>query len=239
MPVGAILQHQHGRIFIDSLGQQCIITNTSFVERGSIYELDDSVKQGRFELAKELGIQLTSTTDFAVEAGSRTFKFKEDDGVFNKGELVKIVRDDNDRLPLVQSVEDSDKEDFAYIGKLKLVGATESSTDEAQTASTELKVGDRVKVLESEGGVEGEATITAILEDGDVELAGKNKEGSYLSDWSNHVSNLEKIEDAPMGYTFWYIDGTRLRKHNVLEASSEGYFEDSIGKTYTYQGLLS
>ena len=108
---------------------------------------------------------------------------------------------------------------------------------EEEKPSTDIQVGDRVKVLESEGGAVGEATVTKVLEDGDVELAGKNKEGSYLSDWSNHVSNLEKIEDAPMGYTFWYIDGTRLRKHNVLEASSEGYFEDSIGKTYTYQAV--
>lgn len=365
LPVGAILQHLHGRIFSDSKGQQCIISRPSFVERGSTYVLDDSIKQGRFELAKELSIQLTSTTDFAVEASDRTFKFKEDDGVFNKGELVKIVRDDNDRLPLVQSVEDSDKEDFAYIGKLKLVedtfkgffgslmlnkssiGSTESSTEEddeadvgefytvnvensalpsgtllkkvdkdthkdstgqeylcvdsnalshidknlyqledrfnfatqvgirltdttdlaqategeyfkltkgyadlsvgdivtivrddrdnmpqckdkysnfyylelhhlepveddeaevfgtevysifspeAQTPSRDLKEGDRVKVLNSLGGAVGEATVTAVLEGGQVELAGNNKEGTYLSDWSNYISNVEKIE---------------------------------------------
>lgn len=210
LPVGAILQHLQGNLFIDSLGQQCIISRPSFVEREHV--LDDRVKQGRFELAKELDIQLTSTTDFAVEASDRKFKLKEDDTIFTEGELVKISRDDNDRLPLVQSVEDSDKEDFAYIGKLKLVedtfkgffgslkldkssiGTTESSTDEAQTPSRDLKEGDRVKVLNSLGGAEGEATVTAVLEGGRVELAGNNKEGSYLSNWSNYISNVEKIE---------------------------------------------
>lgn len=46
----------------------------------------------------------------------------------------------------------------------------------------------------------------------------------------------EKIEeDSPMGYTFWYIDGVHTRNHHVLEASPEGYFEDSTGTRYTYQ----
>ena len=104
--------------------------------------------------------------------------------------------------------------------------------------STDIKVGDRVKVLKSEFGAEGEATVTAVLEDGEVELAGTNKEGRYLTDWSNHVSSLEKIEeDKPMGYTFWYIDRGIFNKHNVLKTSLEGYFEDSTGKRYTYQSV--
>ena len=118
--------------------------------------------------------------------------------------------------------------------------STEISADEAETASTELQVGDRVKVLKSEFGTEGEATVTAVLEDGDVELAGTNREGEYLTNWSNHVSNLEKIEeaeDSPMGYTFWYIDGVVLNHFNVLKVSLEGYFEDSTGKRYTQQAV--
>lgn len=106
-----------------------------------------------------------------------------------------------------------------------------------ETASTELKVGDRVKVLKSEFGAEGEATVTAVLKDGNVELAGTNREGEYLTNWSNHVSNLEKIEDAPMGYTFWYIDGTQGRNLSVLEATLDGDFEDSTGTRYTYQAV--
>ena len=112
--------------------------------------------------------------------------------------------------------------------------------DEAETSSSELQVGDRVKVLKSELGAEGEATVTAVLEDGDVELAGTNKRGRYLTNWSNHVSNLEKIEveeDSPMGYTFWYIDGTQGRNLNVLKASLDGDFEDSTGTRYTYQAV--
>lgn len=74
--------------------------------------------------------------------------------------------------------------------------STESSANEAETASTELKVGDRVKVLRSEYGAEGEATVTAVLEDGDVALAGTNNTGRYSDSWWNHVSNLEKIEEG-------------------------------------------
>ena len=118
-----------------------------------------------------------------------------------------------------------------------LVGSLVKVSD-SYTDSKDLQVGDRVKVLNSEGGAEGEATVTAVLEDGDVELAGTNKEGRYLTDWSNHVSSLEKIEeDKPMGYTFWYIDRGIFNKHNVLKTSLEGYFEDSTGKRYTYQAV--
>ena len=127
------------------------------------------------------------------------------------------------------------------LGSLKVADSytvsTENSTDEAETPSTELKVGDRVKVLRSNFGAEGEATVTAILKGGRVELAGNNKEGTYLSDWSNYISNLEKIEDVPKGYTFWYIDGGVLNHRNVLKASLDGDFEDSTGTRYTYQAV--
>lgn len=116
--------------------------------------------------------------------------------------------------------------------------STEISTDEAETSSTGLQVGDRVKVLKSEFGAEGEATVTAVLEDGEVEVAGTNKQGTYSEGWSNHVSNLEKIEeDVSMGYTFWYIDGVYNRTNNVLKASLDGNFEDSAGTRYTQQAV--
>ncbi len=129
------------------------------------------------------------------------------------------------------------------LGSLKVsdsyTDSTEISTDEAEEPSTDIQVGDRVKVLKSEGGAVGEATVTAVLEDGDVELAGTDKEGEYLTNWSNHVSNLEKIEeeDAPMGYTFWYIDGVYNRTNNVLKATLDGDFEDSTGTRYTHQAV--
>lgn len=112
---------------------------------------------------------------------------------------------------------------------------------EAQTPSTELQVGDRVKVLKSEGGAKGEAKVTAVLEDGDVRLEGKSDNGVYSYQWSNHVSNLEKIEakeDKPMGYTFWYLDNVNYNNYVVLKTTIDGYFETSKGKRY-YQHTVS
>ena len=112
---------------------------------------------------------------------------------------------------------------------------------EAQTPSTELQVGDRVKVLKSEGGAKGEAKVTAVLEDGDVRLEGKSDNGVYSYQWSNHVSNLEKIEakeDKPMGYTFWYLDNVNYNNYVVLKTTIDGYFETSKGKRY-YQHTVN
>ena len=117
---------------------------------------------------------------------------------------------------------------------------------EEETASTEFKVGDKVKVLDSQNGAEGEATITALLEDGKVRLEGKSGSGVYSYCWSNRVSNIEKIEeedldpeeaDELLGYRYWYLEGTTFNKFVVLEASPEGYFEDSRGKRYTHQAV--
>ena len=109
--------------------------------------------------------------------------------------------------------------------------------DEAETSSSELQVGDRVKVLKSELGAEGEATVTAVLEDGDVELAGKSRSGKYLTNWANHVSNIEKIEEDIIGYTFWYLDGSTFNNRTVLKVTLGGHFEDSKGRRYTYQAV--
>lgn len=248
LTVGTILQHQHGNLFIDSIGHRCRISRPSFVERGLTHGFEDKIKQDRFELAKELGIHLTSSTNFAVEASDRTFKLKEEDTTLTKGELVKIIRDDSDRLPLVQSVEDSDRRrDFVYISKLEVVqdtfrgifgsvkidkssiGSTESSTDEEESPSTELKVGDRVKVLKSEYGAEEEATVTAVLEDGDVELAGTSKSGKYLTNWSNHASNLKKIEEKPLSFEVLqakaYLEDKSIEQ--VVEEEQSKYSQES------------
>ena len=66
---------------------------------------------------------------------------------------------------------------------------------DSYASSTELQVGDKVKVLNSEFGAEGEATVTAVRKYGEVELAGKNKGGKYADNWANHEDNLEKIEE--------------------------------------------
>ena len=115
------------------------------------------------------------------------------------------------------------------LGSLKVKDSYASSTD--------IQVGDRVKVLKSASGAEGEATVTAVLEYGVVEVAGTNKDGQYLDNWSNHVSNLEKIEDAPKGYTFWYLDGSTFNNRTVLKTTLGGHFEDSKGRRYTYQAV--
>ena len=115
------------------------------------------------------------------------------------------------------------------LGSLKVKDSYASSTD--------IQVGDRVKVLKSASGAEGEATVTAVLEYGVVEVAGTNKDGQYLTNWANHVSNLEKIEDVPKGYTFWYIDGGVLNHRNVLKVTLEGHFEDSKGRRYSHQAV--
>ena len=128
-----------------------------------------------------------------------------------------------------------------WLGSMKVkdsyTESTEISTDEAETPSTELQVGDRVKVLKSELGAEGEATVTAVLEDGDVELAGTNREGEYSTNWSNHVSNLEKIEEDIIGYTFWYLDGSTFNNRTVLKVTLGGHFEDSKGRRYSHQAV--
>lgn len=130
----------------------------------------------------------------------------------------------------------------SLVGSLKVADSytesTEISTDEAETSSTELQVGDRVKVLKSEGGAVGEATVTAVLERGDVALAGTNKRGRYLTNWSNNVSNLEKIEEEDIkGYTFWYIEGSTFDNRAVLKTTLEGNFENSKGRRYPYQSV--
>ncbi|WVH13431.1 hypothetical protein [Staphylococcus phage LSA2302] len=133
-----------------------------------------------------------------------------------------------------KSLTDSIDTDYSYSG------SPEGSTDEAETASTDIQVGDRVKVLKSEGGAEGEATVTKVLNHGDVELDGISEDGKYLTNWANHVSNLEKIEaeeDKLLGYRYWYLDGTNFNKFVVLEVSLGGYFKDSTGKRYTYQAV--
>ena len=115
------------------------------------------------------------------------------------------------------------------LGSLKVKDSYASSTD--------IQVGDRVKVLKSELGAEGEATVTAVLEDGDVELAGTNREGEYSTNWSNHVSNLEKTEDVPKGYTFWYLEGSTFNNRTVLKTTLGGHFEDSKGRRYSHQAV--
>lgn len=92
------------------------------------------------------------------------------------------------------------------LGSLKVADpytdSTEISTDEEEESYTKLQVGDRVKVLKSEFGAEGEATVTAVLKDSEVEIAGTNKGGKYADNWANHEDNLEKIEEEDISRNY-------------------------------------
>ena len=145
-----------------------------------------------------------------------------------------------------QPTEEEKQDTFqGLLGSLKIdnsyVGSTEISTEEEDVEvepPTDIQVGDRVKVLESACGAEGEATVTAVLEDGEVKLAGTNKQGTYSEEWSNNVSNLEKIEEEDIkGYTFWYLEGSILTDRTVLKVTLEGHFEDSKGRRYSHQAV--
>ncbi|ARM69482.1 hypothetical protein vBSauS24_127 [Staphylococcus phage vB_Sau_S24] len=161
LPVGAILQHQHGRMFRDSQGNLCIISRPSLLNRGHVN--GDEIKKQRFELAKQLGIQLTTTIDFAEEAKGKYFKVTKKYSHLDVGDLVTIDYDEEDTQPLCRD-----------------------------------KYGNSLYVC---------------------------------------IHDLELLEDAPMGYTFWYIDGVYNRTNNVLEATLDGDFEDSTGTRYTYQAV--
>uniref|UniRef100_A0AB39C7S9 Uncharacterized protein n=1 Tax=Staphylococcus phage UHP46 TaxID=3234966 RepID=A0AB39C7S9_9CAUD len=131
-------------------------------------------------------------------------------------------------------------------GKLSVDEAIEEAVEEEEVEPTDLKVGDKVKVLVSAFGAEGEATVTAVFESGRVELAGTSSYGTYLTNWASNVAYLEKIEDEDLdpeeadellGYRYWYLEGTN-NQFVVLEVSN-GYFEDSRGKRYTHQAVSS
>ena len=167
LPVGAILQHQHGRMFRDSQGNLCIISRPSLLNRG--HANGDEIRKQRFELAKQLGIQLTTTTDFAEEAKGKYFKVTKKYSHLDVGDLVTIDYDEEDTQPLCKD-----------------------------------KYGNSLYVCIH-----------------DLEL----------------LEDDEADDDAPMGYTFWYIDGGVLNHRNVLKASLEGYFEDSKGRRYSHQAV--
>ena len=234
---GTILKKVGNHTHKDSLGDEYLHVDDNALEHidKQLYVLED-----RFSFATQIGIRLTDSTDLAQATEGDYFKVTDSYVYLNEGDIVTIAEDDRDNQPLCK--DEYGNSFYVLLGHLELIQEpTEISTDEAETASTELQVGDKVKVLDSACGAVGEATVTAILEDGEVEIAGTSKCGIYLSNWSSHVTLLEKIEeveeDKLMGYTFWYLDTANFNKFVVLKASLEGYFEDSTGKRYTYQAV--
>lgn len=219
LPVGVVLKHQYDRMFDDSQGVRYIITNQDYLKRDNIFDFQDDIIRGRFDFATQLGIRLNTTTDFAVEASDKTFKMKEDDFVFSKGELVKLVKDDKDRLPLFESIKDN-RNEFVLIDKVE---PTQDNDTEEESPYKEFQVGDRVKVLESEGGAEEVATVTAVYGHGDVVLAGTSKNGTYSEDWGNYTDNLEKVES-------FEDEGVEEELYDFYEVVDPEYFASSIKK---------
>ena len=233
---GTILKKVDKHTLKDSLGDEYLHVDANAVEHidKQLYVLED-----RFSFATHIGIRLTDSTDLAQVTEGDYFKVTDSYVYLNEGDIVTIAEDDRDNQPLCK--DEYGNSFYVLLGHLELIQEpTESSTDEAEEPSTKFQVGDKVKVLDSACGAVGEATVTAILEDGEVEIAGTSKCGIYLSNWSSHVTLLEKIEeveDKLMGYTFWYLDTANFNTFVVLKASLEGYFEDSTGKRYTYQAV--
>lgn len=234
---GTILKKVDKHTLKDSLGDEYLHVDANAVEHidKQLYDLED-----RFSFATQVGVRLSDITDLARATEGDYFKVTDSYEYLNEGDIVTIDEDDRDNQP--QCKDKHGNFYYVYLGHLELIqDSTESSTEEAETSSTGLQVGDKVRVLESACGAVGEATVTAVHENGEVEIAGTSKCGIYLSNWSSHVTLLEKIEeeeeDKLMGYTFWYLDTANFNTFVVLKASLEGYFEDSTGKRYTYQAV--
>lgn len=240
---GTLLKKTGKHTHKDSLGEEYLYVDVNALEHidKHLYQLED-----RFSFATQIGIRLSDITDLARATEGDYFKVTESNLDLSVGDIVTITKDDRDNQPQCKDKHGN----FCYVSLCNLeliqdnLESTESSTDEEETPSTEIQVGDRVKVLKNEGGAEGVATVTTVYGHGDVLLAGTSKQGLYLEDWINHVSNLEKIEeeDKYMGYTFWYIDDSIFNNRVVLKTTLWDYFEDSKGRRYTYKevhGLTS
>lgn len=233
---GTILKKVDKHTHKDSLGDEYLHVDVNALEHidKHLYQLED-----RFNFATQVGVRLTDSTDLAQATEGDYFKVTDSYAYLNEGDIVTIAEDDRDNQPLCK--DEYGNSCYVLLGHLELIQEpTEISTDEAVSASTGLQVGDKVRVLDSACGAVGEATVTAVHENGEVEIAGTSREGIYLTNWSSHVTLLEKIEeveDKLMGYTFWYLDTANFNTFVVLKASLEGYFEDSTGKRYTYQAV--
>ena len=234
---GTLLKKTGNHTHKDSLGDEYLHVDVNALEHidKHLYQLED-----RFNFATHIGIRLTDSTDLAQVTEGDYFKVTDSYVYLNEGDIVTIAEDDRDNQPLCK--DEYGNSCYVLLGHLELIQEpTETSTEEAEEPSTGLQVGDKVRVLESACGAVGEATVTAVHENGEVEIAGTSREGIYLTNWSSHVTLLEKIEeveeDKLMGYTFWYLDTANFNTFVVLKASLEGYFEDSTGKRYTYQAV--
>lgn len=188
---GTILKKVDKHTLKDSLGDEYLHVDVNAVEHidKQLYDLED-----RFSFATQVGVRLSDITDLARATEGDYFKVTDSYVYLNEGDIVTIAEDDRDNQPLCK--DEYGNSCYVLLGHLELIQEpTESSTDEAEEPSTGLQVGDKVRVLESACGAVGEATVTAVYETGEVEIAGTSREGIYLTNWSSHVTLLEKIEE--------------------------------------------
>lgn len=189
LPVGVVLKHQYDRMFDDSQGVRYIITNQDYLKRDNIFDFQDDIIRGRFDFATQLGIRLNTTTDFSVEASDKTFKIKEDDVVFAKGELVKLIKDDNDRLPLFKSIKDN-RNDFVLINKV----------EPTQDTDTEEEFYDFYEVVDNYIFNSKVKEGTILKRVGDVSNLSNNERGNNLvtSTGLQQVSHMEDNAIKPI-----------------------------------------
>ena len=189
---GTILKKVDKHTLKDSLGDEYLHVDANAVEHidKQLYNLED-----RFSFATQVGIRLTDSTDLAQATEGDYFKVTDSYVYLNEGDIVTIAEDDRDNQPLCK--DEYGNSFYVLLGHLELIQEpTEISTEEeAEEPSTKFQVGDKVRVLESACGAVGEATVTAVHKNGEVELAGTSREGIYLTNWSSHVTLLEKIEE--------------------------------------------
>lgn len=233
LPSGTLLKKVDKHTHEDSTGQEYLCVDDKALDHvdKQLYQLED-----RFKFATKVGIRLTDTTDLAQATEGEYFKVTKEYSDLSVGDIVTITKDDRDSMPQCKDKYGN----FYYLELYHLepvqdnLESTESSTDEEESPSTELKVGDRVKVLKSENGAVGEATVTAVLEDGSVRLEGKSDNGVYSYKWSNNTANLEKIEEEQSKHKQEIYDYYEVVDPDIFASSVEkGTVLKVIGDTYT------
>lgn len=193
---GTLLKKTGKHTHEDSLGDEYLHVDDNAVVHidKHLYQLED-----RFNFATQIGIRLTDTTDLAEATEGDYFKVLESYASVKVGDIVTITKDDRDNQP--QCNDEYGNFCYVLLGHLELLHEctepTEEAEEEEEDEKVEFQVGDKVRVLESAWGAEGVYTVTKVLEDGMVLIEGKNRNGRYLTNWSSHASNLEKIEEEP------------------------------------------
>lgn len=106
------------------------------------------------------------------------------------------------------------------------------TTDFAQATE-----GEYFKVIKEYSDLSVGDIVTIARDDRDSMPQCKDKHSNFYYLELHHLELVEGHEDAPMGYTFWYLDDVNFNKFSVLKTSLEGYFETSLGERYTHNAV--